>query len=109
MWLAHRHFLCLRPLGNQGYERNAYILRSLEVALGLPGFFSPASRHLLAGLCTPAYTDKTPRLVRPAAQAAHRLAAHMDGLGVAMEKAATAGQEPYVVPCLGTEGATAHH
>jgi len=53
----------------------------------------------------PVYTDKTPRLERPAMQAAHRLAVYMDGLGVAMEEVVTAGQEPDAVPRLGTEGA----
>ena len=57
----------------------------------------------------PAYTDKTLPLGRPTMQAVHRLAVHMDGLGVAMEEAATAGQEPYAVPRLGTEGAPAHY
>jgi hypothetical protein len=32
----------------------------------------------------------------------------MDGLGVAIEEDAAAGQEPYAMPRLGTEGAPAH-
>ena len=33
----------------------------------------------------------------------------MDEVSVAMEEAAAAGQEPYAMPRLGTEGAPAHH
>jgi hypothetical protein len=33
----------------------------------------------------------------------------MDGLSVAMEEAAAAGQESYTMPRLGSDGAPAHH
>ncbi len=55
------HFLCLHPLANQDHIGNACAPKSLTAALGLPGLFCPASRHLLASLRTRPYRqDATP-------------------------------------------------